>query len=471
MPRLRHLTFFFAVAMVAGSGLARAGGSAVSDAGATRIGMYAVMGKVSDPTAIFHNVANIGMAESSLQINASALAGFATAQFQIQTWDFATGESIYDSEGEPVDSETSEPDLNYGAFPYFGITHDFGLKDKGWNFGFASYLPNLTGGSIDEDSEFRYHIVRGFFITNYNSLAVSKRIGDKLILGASLDFVYALQTAKLYFRYETVAGYDPTFVALVQTLGLDDLKTNLTVDDTKWTYHLGLTYMPAENVTLGITYFERVNFKLEGDITLRPTPEDAMALSALGIDQDEFKTTLTQGVLTPRAIKFGMNFVVNPKWNWGFDFYWWDFSKDDVQTRGFPNLEEDFGDIPIIGPVAIEALGDGLVSPRLYQDSYQVNLGAEHIVNEKWKLRFGVSYDESPIPNQTFTIDALTSDSYSAAVGFEYKVNERNYFGFGFQHIIFKTRTIRDSLTDPPTNGEIVTSFTDSVMLEWNYKL
>lgn len=450
----------------------QAGGWSVSDAGATRIGMYAVMGKVNDPTAIFHNVANIATTDG-LQVNGSMLAGFATAQFQLQKWDFRTGKPIYDAEGEPVDSETSTPDLNYGAFPYFGMTYDFGLADKGWNFGIATYFPNLTGGSIAEDSEFRYNIVRGFFITNYTSFAVAKKINEQLYVGLSLDSVYALQTAKLYFRIETLAGYDPDTLALLDLVGglpNGDLKTNLTVGEWKPSYHLSILYKPAPNVSLGVTYFERVDFNLDGDIRLRISDEDYALLGQLqpilGTIPQIINADLEQTMFVPRSIKMGMNFIVNEKWNWGFDVYWWDYSKFQDQTRTITGLPEAVSNL---------APGDSaevvLTGPKLYQDSWQFSLGAEHIVNERWKLRFGVSYDDSPIPNSTFTIDALTSDSMSAAIGFEYQVNERNSFGFGFQHIIFATRSIRDSLTDPPTNGEIITSFTDSVMLEWNYRM
>lgn len=431
-----------------------AGGWSQNDTGALRVGMAAVVAHNTDPTAIFHNPANIALVRGN-EINASMLAGFAVASFRVQLKDPASGD-LYES-------EVIRPVLNYGAFPFFGYTFDGGLEK--WRFGVANYFPNFTGGSLEEDGPARYHLVEGFFASNFTSFATAYKVNDQLSLGVSLDFIYALTQGyqKIRARDLIPEGYE-SFLPIVDQFVPNDLKAQLKVDDFTVGYHFGINYHPAENVHFGVTYYEKVNFLQEGDIKLILTKGDNL----FGVSR--VTTAVTENNLSPRTIKFGASFQVNEKWMWAWDVYWWDYSKYQQKKRKFPDAEKDLGTIPLVGSILGEVLGEGLISPKIYQDSWQFCVGAKYQLNPIWQLRFGYCYDDSPIPNETFSIDSLTSDSHTFQIGFDHKLNERTNVAMGYQYIEFVKRQINNSLTEPPTNGRILQSATHSVMVELRHR-
>lgn len=438
-----------------------AGGWSANDAGAYRVGMWTAVTKADDPTAVWHNPSGL-LHRSGSEINASALAGFATAEFRIFGQDPDTREFTL--------SDVQKPVLNYGAFPFFGYATDFGLER--WRFGVASFFPNFTGGSLRENAPTRYHLVEGFFASNFTSFAASYKVSDQLYLGFAVDGVYALTIGYTKLNLALQLEEDDPFLPLAEQF--NDFKLQFEVDQFQVSWHAGLTYMPVEGVRMGITYYPEINFLLEGEVDVIPTGGDQDVIYNLtggpngGIRTINTKISETQ--ISPQTIKIGFLFDINERWQWGFEFYWWDYSKWDEKIRRFPDLADDYGDIPILGDAITGFLGEALVSPANFDDSYQIGGGVEYIVNENWTVRGGISYDDSPIPNSTFSIDTLTSDNIGIGGGFAYTKDQKNVFSFSYQRIFFKTRRIRDSLTSPPTNGQIEKSFTDSVMLEYKYR-
>jgi long-subunit fatty acid transport protein len=418
------------------------GGWSVNDCGATRVGMYAVIGKVNDPTALFHNIANIATVRGT-HLNISGLGGFASVKFKLlEEVDPVTGERYY--------SDVIKPKVNWGAFPFTGITFDAGLEK--WRFGVSNYFPNLTGGILDENGPARYHIIKGYFATNYTTFAVARKITDQLYVGAGPDLIYALTVGNRKMNLYNITGL-PGFK------DYSDLRIFQQIDKFTYGWHASVLYIPDPKVRIGISYFDRVNINFDGDITMKTSNNEEL----FGFQQVDVPITLNQ--LIPRGLKMGMSFVVNEKWNWGLDLYWWDYSKFKQQK-----MVLDFDSVPGLGPILGTFMGNKTYIPKNYHDSWQVCAGAEYTVNEKWKVRFGMQYDDSPIPDESFSIDALTSDTTAFAFGFEYAIKPHSRFGLGYQHLMFAKRDIKNSLTDPPTNGKIIESATNSLMLEWNYQ-
>lgn len=454
--RVRPLLGVVLSILLIGPSSVLAGGSASSSAGATRVGMLAVVGKVDDATSIFHNVGNLGLVRGR-EFYASSVLGYANASGKVlESIDPVTGEDYY--------SETFAPSVNFAAFPYLGYTDDFGLER--WKFGVANYWPNLAGGALEEEGPARYLIVQGYFATNYTSFAANYKVSDSLYVGASLDVIYArqygYQKINLYDLTEGT-GLDPNLRDLLQNVS--DIQAKRLTDTWDIGWHAGLHYKPAENVSIGLTYYEAKTLIADGSLRLVAPDEDPVFALILG-DVTEVETDAEVELFIPRNVRFGANFIVNEKWNWGFDVYWWDYSKYDQQRITYPNINDT---------IIAELFGEGLlpsvsISPKNYDDSWEIDIGVEHTINDRWKVRFGVQYDDSPIPNETFTIDAITADQWLVAAGFEYRINENQIFGFGVQHADLFLRDIRNSLTNPPNNVKIIQSTAQSIMLEWRYR-
>lgn len=80
-------------------------------------------------------------------------------------------------------------------------------------------------------------------------------------------------------------------------------------------------------------------------------------------------------------------------------------------------------------------------------------VGATYKANDKWLLRAGVAYDESPIPNATRTLRVPDEDRTWVSIGARYQVASGATLDFGYTHIFFKDASL--SLTTADTNNNL----------------
>ena len=55
-----------------------------------------------------------------------------------------------------------------------------------------------------------------------------------------------------------------------------------------------------------------------------------------------------------------------------------------------------------------------------FDDAWRFALGANYKLNEAWKLRFGIAYDQTPVPSAEYRLTSLPD-------------NDRTWFSAGFQ--------------------------------------
>ena len=76
----------------------------------------------------------------------------------------------------------------------------------------------------------------------------------------------------------------------------------------------------------------------------------------------------------------------------------------------------------------------------------------------------GFAYDDSPIPDHTFTLDNPTLSHYKPSIGVRWQVNRRIRIAAAYMLIIARKLDITDSQTSPPTNV-IVVGYTHSPII------
>jgi long-chain fatty acid transport protein len=89
----------------------------------------------------------------------------------------------------------------------------------------------------------------------------------------------------------------------------------------------------------------------------------------------------------------------------------------------------------VIGPV-------GLITELVlnYKDGYFYSGGAEYDLSDRWTIRAGVAYEDSPITTENRTPRLPDNDRVWASLGATYKWNERLSFDLAYTHIF-----VRDS--------------------------
>ena len=168
----------------------------------------------------------------------------------------------------------------------------------------------------------------------------------------------------------------------------------LKADDTSWGWNVGALFNVSDATKVGVSYRSTVKQELEGSLTVDGNP-------SLAANAD---------VELPDTFIFSVSHKLDPKWE----------LLGDVSWTGWSSVDK----------VDINALGRTVqVLDTDFQDTWRVALGANYQLNDAWKLKFGVAFDETPVKNAEKRLTSLPD-------------NDRIWFSFGGQWKASKASTL-----------------------------
>jgi long-chain fatty acid transport protein len=289
-----------------------------------------------------------------------------------------------------------------GSDVYFGGGM-YGTSGMGVDYAVTTIMDMGPGGTLD------WH---GYSSISFWQMApvLAWNVDDKLSLGASLNIDY--QSVAFQSRFTNVPTGDNIFdlsrSASGFGLGLS----------------LGLLYDPIPAVTLGFTYKSKQNFSdleyqlAQGDITLNGAPQDAGTYS---LDLD-----------FPQQAAVGIAYRANNKLTFSGDIKW-------------INWSDTMDQLVIKGPTVTIPYNTG------WDDQTVFAIGINYDINEKFTIRGGYNYAESPIGPEdvinNLILPAVVETHYT--LGGDYRINNHWELAFHYMYVPENTVTA-DASTGMP---------------------
>lgn len=220
------------------------------------------------------------------------------------------------------------------------------------------------------------------------------RVNDQLSIGAGVSFV------KLEGDIQQQLPVSPL---------LPNARNRLEADDTAMGFNLGLMYQVTPDMRVGISYRSKVDFRLKGQATATD------AGPATGVTPAFAKIEL------PDTFSVAVHQQLNERWEMMGDYTWTGWSS-------FKSLN-----------VRNENTGATLSNPNYdFRDSWRIGFGAGYQYTETLKLRFGVAFDKSPVPDaDSRTLTLPDSDRWWLAFGARYALTPKSSLDVGYAHIFF----------------------------------
>ncbi|HET8700860.1 MAG TPA: outer membrane protein transport protein, partial [Nitrococcus sp.] len=185
--------------------------------------------------------------------------------------------------------------------------------------------------------------------------------------------------------------------------GHQDGFARLTGDDWGFGYNLGLLYELTPDTRIGLTYRSKIEYTLKGNAHF--TPDQAgianVLSAALG---GAFENTQAQAHLsTPATASLGVWHQVNDCLALMAEVQW-------TQWSEFKRLVVQFND----------NTPDSVLSQK-WRDTWFGSIGASYRLTDRWQLRGGLAYDQTPVPNPRHRTPAIPdSDRQWLALGVTY---------------------------------------------------
>lgn len=197
-------------------------------------------------------------------------------------------------------------------------------------------------------------------------------------------------------------------------------------DDWGFGYTIGVQLKPIETTTIGLNYKSAVHHDLDGSLEIA-TP----AGFAPGLGAGKAKLT------TPDIATIGVSHQVNNRLTIQGQASWF----------GWSNFDE----------IAVRLASGTPTAPVVqdYQNTWAFAIGAEYVASDKWLLRGGVQFDETPTTDEFRTSRTPDGDRTWVSLGATYAFSDRIDLDMAATYIHVDSGTInlqRGGLT-PPANG------------------
>lgn len=397
---VRPFGYAFILAFAAGS--ANGAGFAIIEQGVSGLGNAFAGGSAvaEDPTTVFFNPAGM----TRLAGNQVALAGHVIVpqgEFDNKGSTDWTGSPLTGGDGGDAAKTAFVPNAYYtvrlqdGLAFGVGMSAPFGLETdykRDWVGRYHAVKSDLVSININPSLAFKMtdHVSFGL---GFNAQYVDAELSNAIDFGGIIDF----QTL-------AAGGMPP---GLTQNA---DGFLQLEGDSWAFGFNAGLLVEFTPNTRLGVAYRSQVHHKVEGDAEYSNVPE---ALGSVFVD-----TEVTADVDLPASASASLYHRFNRYLAVMADVTW-------TQWSVFEELRFEFD----------SAQPDGVTTTN-WNDSWRYSAGLTYNPTERWALRTGIAFDETPIPNAKRRTPRIPGDDrFWVAAGIGYRVLRWFDFDVGYVHI------------------------------------
>ncbi len=172
-------------------------------------------------------------------------------------------------------------------------------------------------------------------------------------------------------------------------------------------YQLSALYEFNEKTRVGVNYRSEINHKLKGEV-------ESKKLSISPI----YNQDITARIDTPALLSVGAYHEINDKWAVMAEYqrvFWNSFDAIDIYGVDTPGLVSN--------------------TPENWEDANFYAIGASYQIDNQWKLRLGLAYDDSAVKVDYRTPRVPDSRRIWYSTGLEYQYNDNLTFDMGFTYI------------------------------------
>jgi len=271
----------------------------------------------------------------------------------------------------------------------------------------------------DGNSPMRYVATNSVLHLVYVTPAIAYQVHPKFSVGAGVDYINL---------------FDAQLDREVATGGADGT-ASLRGQAASWSFHTGIVYQPTEQHAIGITYHNKVNLRVNGNVTL-----SGLSGAASGVfGSSTYSTSAYTDLVLPQNIQFGYAYKPNENWIFEADTAWYHWSEGRELNVRYAETD----------PTRLGVLTNGGASdpvPLTSRDAWSANAGVNYRVNNKWQVRTGFWYEPWALPESTFNPAFMDLSRYGVSVGAGYAIIESLTVDAAYTVLFFHNRTINNNV-------------------------
>lgn len=281
-------------------------------------------------------------------------------------------------------------------FAGLGVSAPFGLKTE--------YDDNWVG---------RYYSNR-FSIESVNvNPSIAYKVNDRLSLGAGINWLYM------------DADYQRHLGSPLSLAPGDDINARVKISGNAWGWNVGLLYQATPDTRLGLSYRSKVNLTANGSTSFGDVPARLQG-KLPSVDANST-------VALPDTAIISLAHDLNERWRILADVSW----------TGWSGLSSF--DVDNAKPLPNESM------PLGFRNTWRVAMGVNYTVNQRWTLKGGAAWEQSPVNDSALRPPALPdSDRIMMSIGARYNFNRNTSLDVGYAHLFLRDAPINNSSGNNP---------------------
>lgn len=457
----RRRALHLGIALCCASSSAFASGFALLEQSASRLGsaFAGTAAAADDASTIFYNPAGLAKLDGTqLLVVASGIS--ISSEFNNNGGSQAAFGQTLGGEGGDAGDWNAVPAI-YFALPLneqfafgFGVNAPFGLKteyDNGWMGRFQALNSEVKTYNFNPSLSWRANEKLSFGIgANY------QRIQAELTNSLNYTAVVAQVLQARAAAGQITPGQAQALIG--QNLGLQGT-TAVRGDDAAWGFDVGMLYEFSPDTRVGVSYRSSVDYTLEGAVRFAPPTSANTIGNSIIVGASAAGQQLANG---PVRL---------------------DLELPDSATA---SLYHRMGKVELLADVAwtgwssIQELrivrdnGTVLsVTPERWEDTWRYAIGATYQLSDAFKLRGGVAYDETNVPENNRTARLPDSDRTWLALGAQWNPGGSLVVDVGYAHLFVDDAGINQNDGNTQARGLLLgeqQSSIDIISAQLSYK-
>ena len=310
------------------------------------------------------------------------------------------------------------PGETSGANP-LTVPNMFGVISVGedWRLGIGMNAPFGLVTEYANNWPGRYQALKSDLVTINVNPSAAYRVNDWLSVGAGFNIQYIEAELSQAIDFGS---------ACLATLGAGvcvprgllpqaaDGSVNIEGDDTSFGYNAGIAVTPMDGTRIGLHYRSKISHTLEGRAAFT-VPANATILTAAG----SFRSgAATAKVAMPETISASVRQQLTKNIAGLADATFTRWSRFEVLTVQIQN-----------------AANQVISQPENWSNAWRYSAGLEYDSLEKWALRTGVAFDETPVSTAFRTPRVPDANRIWMSLGGTYRWNDTLSLDAGYTHI------------------------------------
>ena len=317
------------------------------------------------------------------------------------------------------------------AVPHMYLTHQ--LNDR-VTVGVGVYVPFASSTEYQRDSVLRYNVNQTSLTTIDINPTVAFKLNDQHSLAIGLIAQHADASLRQYANFGGSAN--PALNSLIPGVGgghgNSDGYADVEGKDWGFGFNLGWMWEIDPTARVGVSYRSVIKHSLKGtaDWTTPATLAGQAAASRGYIDSD-----VRVDIKTPESLSVHGFKQLDSKWAVMGDVTWTRHSRFDSlsinysQPKSAPYSASNF---------AGQTTNKTTLVPA-WKDSWKVAIGATYQYSAPLQLRFGVAYDQSPVPDEEHRLSTMPdNDRIWLSFGGKYDLNKNSSINAAYSYIHIK---------------------------------